>query len=86
MLVEQADVLVAVWDGKPAAGRGGTPDVIADALTRGLPVLWIDATRQGLPRLLPAKADIPLHRARDRAELMTRRALIDLARCVTHGR
>lgn len=37
-IVEEADLLVAVWDGKPPRGPGGTGDVVARALDRGLPV------------------------------------------------
>lgn len=47
-MIEQADVLVAVWDGKPARGFGGTADVVAAAEKKGLPVsvIWPDgATR-----------------------------------------
>ncbi|MDX2201246.1 MAG: hypothetical protein NW223_00710 [Hyphomicrobiaceae bacterium] len=44
-MVEACDVLMAVWDGKPAAGRGGTPDVIAYALQKGRSVVWIDAAQ-----------------------------------------
>jgi hypothetical protein len=32
------DRLVAVWDGKPADGHGGTGDVVAAAHDRNLPV------------------------------------------------
>ena len=37
-----ADRLYAVWDGKPARGYGGTADVVAEAITRGIPVsiIW----------------------------------------------
>jgi len=42
-LVEQSDLLIAVWDGGPAAGHGGTVDAIQDALGRPMPVIWIDA-------------------------------------------
>lgn len=42
-LADESDVLVAVWDGKPAAGRGGTPEVIEQALQRGRRVVWVDA-------------------------------------------
>lgn len=46
-------VLLAVWDGKPAAGRGGTPEIIDHALAAARPVLWIDAAeRRGLLLLL----------------------------------
>jgi len=43
-LIEQADELVAVWDGKPGRGFGGTADVVAAAKRRGLAVtvIWPD--------------------------------------------
>jgi hypothetical protein len=41
-MVEKADVLVAVWDGQPSRGQGGTADVVAYARERGVPVevIW----------------------------------------------
>ncbi|GAA3259017.1 hypothetical protein ACFO1B_53120 [Dactylosporangium siamense] len=41
-VVERCSVLLAVWDGRPAAGRGGTADVVAHARSLGRPVhvLW----------------------------------------------
>jgi hypothetical protein len=50
--VDAADILVAVWDGKPAAGRGGTSEIIDYALSRGKMVVWIDASRDRPPLLL----------------------------------
>jgi hypothetical protein len=41
--VNGSDVLVAVWDGEPARGRGGTADVIEYAKSIGKPLLIIDA-------------------------------------------
>lgn len=41
-VVDQADYLVAVWNGLPAAGMGGTGDVVAYARRNGTPVLRID--------------------------------------------
>jgi hypothetical protein len=42
ILVGLADQLLAVWDGKPARGYGGTADVVAYAERTGTPVkvLW----------------------------------------------
>ena len=37
-VLEGVDALVAVWDGGPSGGQGGTADVIAAARGRGLPV------------------------------------------------
>ena len=38
-VADEADVLIAVWDGKPAAGVGGTGDVVDYARDRGASVL-----------------------------------------------
>jgi hypothetical protein len=47
-LVTLADVLLAVWDGSPSAGVGGTADVVAFAGRRGVPtiVLWPPGARR----------------------------------------
>lgn len=37
-LIDQVDELIAVWDGQPARGFGGTADVVAVARKRNLPV------------------------------------------------
>ncbi|WP_406511041.1 hypothetical protein OG851_00100 [Streptomyces sp. NBC_00161] len=44
ILVGLSDVLLAVWDGKPAWGFGGTADVVAYAQRTGVPVrvVWPD--------------------------------------------
>lgn len=41
-IVDHSDRLVAVWDGRPARGPGGTGDVVAYARRTGVPVtvLW----------------------------------------------
>ena len=43
MVVEQSDIVIAVWNGLGAAGRGGTADTVAFAHTRGVPVIRIDS-------------------------------------------
>ncbi|KEI45063.1 hypothetical protein GU90_07660 [Saccharopolyspora rectivirgula] len=47
-MIELADRLVAVWDGKPARGYGGTADVVAAARERDLPVtvIWPDGAER----------------------------------------
>ena len=40
-MLDRADRLFAVWDGKPARGYGGTADVVAEAQDRGIPVTVI---------------------------------------------
>jgi len=47
-MLEDVDRLIAVWDGKPARGFGGTADVVTAARERGIEitVVWPDgATR-----------------------------------------
>jgi hypothetical protein len=42
-LLEKIDVLVAVWDGREAQGRGGTAEVVARARACHLPLAWVHA-------------------------------------------
>jgi hypothetical protein len=43
-MIAKVDILIAVWDGKPARGYGGTADVVDAAKECGVPVLvvWPD--------------------------------------------
>ncbi len=41
--VNGCDLLLAVWDGEPARGRGGTAEIVAYARELGRPVIIIDA-------------------------------------------
>lgn len=47
-MLDQANALVAVWDGQPARGYGGTADVVALARQRDLPVyiVWPAGARR----------------------------------------
>lgn len=40
-ILEQSTVLIALWDGKSAQGKGGTGDMVASARERGLPMAWV---------------------------------------------
>jgi hypothetical protein len=40
-IVDHSDLLIAVWDGAPARGQGGTADVVAYARKRSCPVAHI---------------------------------------------
>lgn len=42
LIVRQADLIVALWDGGPPGGMGGTADVVQEARRSGVPVVWID--------------------------------------------
>ena len=41
--VNESDVLLVLWDGEPARGKGGTADVIAYARELGKPLVLIDS-------------------------------------------
>jgi len=49
-VVELSDLVFAVWDGKPAKGRGGTGDIVAYALARGVPIVHIDPIKRTVTR------------------------------------
>lgn len=48
-VADHCDVLLAVWDGKPAAGRGGTADIVAHRRASGRPliVFWPEGAARG---------------------------------------
>lgn len=46
-IVDHSDALVAVWDGDPARGRGGTAEIVAYAAERGVPIVWVPTGSQG---------------------------------------
>jgi hypothetical protein len=56
-ILDRSDVVIAVWDGDPARGRGGTGDVVHDALERGLPVIVIRPHADTTPKLLGAAGE-----------------------------
>ena len=45
-IVENSDLLFAVWDGEPSRGLGGTADVVAFALSRSKRVVHVDPIRR----------------------------------------
>ena len=40
-ILDHSDVLIAVWDGEPARGIGGTAEIVAEARRRGMPLAWV---------------------------------------------
>lgn len=55
--VAHCDILIAVWDGLKARGRGGTGEVVELAVTRGTPVVHIPPEPDRPVRLLWAAFD-----------------------------
>jgi hypothetical protein len=52
VMIDQCDVIIGIWDGTTSGSVGGTRHSIAAALDRGVPVIWIDATRPSHCHLL----------------------------------
>jgi len=46
-VVDHCDVLIAIWDGQAATGRGGTGEIVSYAKARKRPVLVIDPATPG---------------------------------------
>ena len=58
MVMNQSDLLIAVWDGGAPAGPGGTVHTIYEAVSYHLPVIWIDALAPQNWQLVSAESDI----------------------------
>ena len=52
LMLEQCDVLLALWDGDPYRGRGGTSRVVSDAVARRIPVIHIHTHNASAPLVL----------------------------------
>jgi hypothetical protein len=54
MVIEQSDLLIVIWDGAPAAGRGGTAQMVGEALEQAVPIVWLHASEAAEPQILQA--------------------------------
>lgn len=60
VLLDHVSILIAVWDGAAGNGRGGTEEIVAEAVRRQIPVIRIDATRpDAAPRLHWSRLETP---------------------------
>jgi len=51
-----SDVLFAVWNGRPAVGKGGTADVVCYAAERGIPLIHLNPVFRSVTRSGPSSA------------------------------
>jgi hypothetical protein len=58
VVLNQSDLLIAVWDGGAANGIGGTFDTIEQAIAFNVPTLWIDSRAPHGWKLLRDEADL----------------------------
>jgi hypothetical protein len=74
VMIEQSDMIIAVWDGASRAFAGGTGHTIAAALAIGAPVVWIDAETPENWRILRAPESLAIASGaagEDRSALLT---------------
>jgi hypothetical protein len=83
-IVDRIDILIAVWDGAPARGPGGTASVVEYAATRDVPTFvisavdperidWLPLPREGSAgamRVLADRFDLRLTSSRSRLKLL----------------
>ncbi len=83
-LLARADILLAVWDGQSARGRGGTGDIVEAAARRGAPIVVVDPA-DGSSRLLRvggSSGPRPLRARELPAAELDRGALAELVRAI----
>jgi hypothetical protein len=56
-MLQKCDLLVAVWDGGPRAGPGGTEAIVSSSMAAQVPVVWIHSDRDLAPTLVLALDD-----------------------------
>ena len=74
--IAHCDLLMAVWDGLPPRGRGGTGEVVELAVVNGTPVVHVPVDSRGPSRLLWSAFDPAV--VTHRVEKTTERPLDDL--------
>jgi len=51
IMLHNIDLLIAIWNGQEADGRGGTAEIVGRAITDGMPIIWIDPATPDMPKL-----------------------------------
>lgn len=51
VMLDHSDIVLAIWDGGGSRGRGGTREILDEAIRRGIPVVWINTTATRAPAL-----------------------------------
>ncbi|TPG46455.1 DUF4231 domain-containing protein [Sphingomonas glacialis] len=84
VMLAQSDVLLAIWDGAPARGRGGAAQIIEEAVARGIPVIHVPVGADAsAPRLLWDRLDA-LHLGQAELETVPMGGLNRLPDMVAH--
>lgn len=57
-VVDESDVVIALWDGEASGGFGGTAEIVDSARRKGRPVLWLPTLDTIVPQVLLADRSI----------------------------
>lgn len=57
-VLRHSDVLVTIWDGQDAQGRGGTGAIVRRARANGLPIAWVHAGNRNPQTLQPTSLGV----------------------------
>ncbi|WP_422345863.1 hypothetical protein [Parasphingorhabdus sp.] len=68
ILIEQSDLVIAVWDGESTANIGGTGYTVAKALDLGSPVIWVDPQSPEDWQILYSSESLAAHSQRSNAQ------------------
>jgi hypothetical protein len=58
LVARQSDILIAIWDGKPERGRGGTADIVRFAAAANTPIIWIESEAERPPHWIAEMLDL----------------------------
>ena len=50
-MLKKIDILIAVWDGEPARGLGGTGDIVEKAINMNLPIIHINPNEKEIKQI-----------------------------------
>lgn len=57
-VVDESDLVIALWDGEASGGHGGTAEIVDSARRKGCPVLWLPTLDTIVPQVLLADRSI----------------------------
>lgn len=58
IMLAQCDLLIAIWDGLPPKGTGGTSQMVAEAAEQEIPIIWINPATPGVIQLRLCVGDV----------------------------
>lgn len=60
VMLDHVDLVLAIWDGGASGGRGGTREIMDEALRRDVPIIWISSAVDRQPVRWQQHESVPL--------------------------